>query len=142
MKHLLKVLGVISVLAIAAPVMGQIRFSIRIGPPPPPPREVIVAAPFAGAVWVPGYYAFDYAASQYRWVPGVWMRPPYPGAVWIAPHYLQRGRRYGYVEGFWQAPGHPRVYRRDRDGRGRAWGRGGGEGSRPIRAGRAPMGGD
>ena len=77
MKNLIKVISFCGILAMAVPAFAQISFNIRIGPPPPR-REVIITAPFAGAIWVPGYYVFDYAIGQYRWVPGVWRRPPVP----------------------------------------------------------------
>ncbi len=124
-------------LLFTAPSYGQVSFNIQIGPPPPP-HEVIVVAPFAGAVWVPGYYVFDYEVNQYRWHSGVWMRPPYAGAVWVAPRYAHRGRYYGYVAGSWATPSQVRA-RAARRTHGHV--RGGAEG-RPIRPGRAPMGGE
>lgn len=69
----------------ATPASAQIGFSINIGAPPPPVPEVVVAAPFAGAAWVPGYYAVEF--GHYRWIPGAWQHPPYEGARWIAPRY-------------------------------------------------------
>ncbi|HET6400031.1 MAG TPA: hypothetical protein VFH95_01400 [Candidatus Kapabacteria bacterium] len=142
MRNLIKAITICGFVAIAAPAFAQVSFNIRIGPPPPR-REVIVAAPFPGAIWVPGYYVFDYAVNQYRWVPGVWQRPPQPGVIWVAPRYIRHGRRYGFMAGHWQAPGaviHRSPERGRPEGRGRPEDRGRGNGGRPVRNGRAPMG--
>ncbi len=137
MRNLIKVIALCGLVSVATPAFAQISFNIRIGPPPPR-REVIVGAPFPGAIWVPGYYVFDYAVNQYRWVPGVWQRPPYAGAVWVAPRYIHRGRRFGFMAGHWQTD--REVVRRGPErargnGRGEERGHGG-----PVRNGRAPMG--
>lgn len=123
MKNLIKVLSICGLMAIAAPAFAQISFDIQVGPPPPR-HEVIVAAPYPEAVWVPGYHFYDYGIHDYRWIPGVWQRPPHPGARWIAPRYAQRGGRYGYVAGHWG----------DHGGRGGHGGNGRGRGD----AGRSP----
>ncbi len=105
MKHLMKVIGLCGMLAISVPAFAQVSFDIEVGPPPPR-HEVIVAAPFPEAVWVPGYHRWDYGARAYVWVPGVWQRPPHPGARWIAPRYARRGGHYGFVAGHWGGRGH------------------------------------
>ena len=87
MRNLIKAVSFCALLALASPAFAQIGLSIRIGAPPPPVPEVVVAAPFAGAVWVPGYYFFDFGIHNYRWIGGTWQHPPYAGARWIAPRY-------------------------------------------------------
>jgi YXWGXW repeat-containing protein len=84
-------------------VFGQISVGIRIGPPPPP-RVVRVrpAAPGPGFIWVDGYWFA--AGNRYRWHDGYWTRPPYEGAVWVAPHH--DGERF--FDGYWEGP-HGRV---------------------------------
>jgi hypothetical protein len=74
---------------------------IQIGAPPPPPA-VIVAPPPPPApayVWVQGYwYPLN---GRYRWHDGYWTRPPYEGAVWVAPRH--DGERF--YTGYWEAGG-------------------------------------
>jgi hypothetical protein len=100
MRNLIKVVSVCGFLVLAAPTFAQISFDIHIGPPPPH-REVIVAAPYPEAVWIPGYNRWDYGEQGYIWVPGRYERPPHPGYVWYGPRYPRRGGRYGFVDGHW-----------------------------------------
>jgi hypothetical protein len=77
-------------------VFGQISIGVRIGPPPPA-RVIRVrpAAPGPGFIWLDGYW---YAAGgHYRWHEGYWTRPPYAGAIWVAPHH--DGERF--FDGYW-----------------------------------------
>ncbi len=104
MNNLIKAIGISCLLALAVPSFAQVSFDIRIGPPPPR-HEVVVAAPYPEAVWIPGFHRWDYATQAYVWVPGRWDRPPHPGFVWVAPRYPHRGGRYGFVAGHWAAPG-------------------------------------
>ena len=111
----LKTLGFLALLAfsvsVTSPASAQVGFSIRIGAPPPPRPEVVVTAPFPGAIWVPGYYAVEF--GHYRWIPGTWQRPPYEGARWFAPRY-EGGT---FIAGHWDRDDHPRFERRDFDHR-------------------------
>jgi hypothetical protein len=70
-------------------------------PPPPPPYAAY------GYVWVPAYSVWS--GYGYRTVPGAWVRPPYRGAVWVAPHWDTshgHGNAYGHdrvwVNGGWR----------------------------------------
>ena len=87
---------------------------IRIGPPPPP-RVVAVqpASPGPEWVWVRGYWYP--AGHHYKWHEGYWTRPPYAGAVWVAPHH--DGERFfaGYWEGERGRWGHDHRWDRDHD---------------------------
>ncbi len=101
---------------LAAGMMFAVDFSIgiRIGPPPAP-RVVRVrpAAPGPGFFWVDGYWYV--VSNRYRWHEGYWTRPPYEGAVWVAPRH--DGERW--FEGHWAGPrgefGHDHRWDRDRD---------------------------
>lgn len=66
--------------------------------PPPPPY-----ASYYGYVWVPAYSVWT--GYGYRTVPGAWVRPPFRGAIWVAPHW-ERNRGYGresfWVNGYWR----------------------------------------
>ena len=65
---------------------------------PPPPLAVAYypPSPGPGFTWVSGsYYP---VGPRYVWRAGYWTRPPYRGAVWVAPRY--EGRRYN--NGYWR----------------------------------------
>jgi len=87
-----------TLLAGAPAAFSQVSIGVQIGAPPEP-RVVAVRPPCPGPVeqyaWVDGYwYPVE---GQYRWHEGYWTRPPYVGAVWIAPYYRE-GHYYG---GYW-----------------------------------------
>jgi hypothetical protein len=104
MRKFIKLLSLCGLLAIASPAFSQVHLNINIGPPPPR-REVIVVAPYPGAMWVPGYHVYSAPASGYVWVPGSWQRPPREQVVWIQPRYVRQGDHYDYYEGRWGNPG-------------------------------------
>ena len=64
-------------------------------PPPAPQVEVVPVVPYAGAIWLGGYWGFG--GGRYHWVPGRWDRPRV-GFVW-APH------RWVPFQGRWQLRG-------------------------------------
>ena len=108
----------------AASAFGQISIGIQIGPPPPP-RVVRVLPPRPGPefMWVAGYWYP--VGNHYKWHPGYWTRPPYPGAHWVVPRH--DGQRF--YEGYWDGDHgrrnhdhhwdreHARDFDRDRDQR-------------------------
>lgn len=55
--------------------------------PPPPRVEVVPAVPYAGAVWVGGYW--NWARGRHVWVPGHYVRPN-PGHRWQPRHWERR----------------------------------------------------
>jgi hypothetical protein len=61
--------------------------------PPAVYTEVVPVMPYAGAVWISGYWGWS--GRQHHWVPGNWAQPR-PGFRW-QPHYWQRNRRGGWV---------------------------------------------
>jgi hypothetical protein len=89
---------------LAAPAWSQISVYIGVAPPPirieappPPPPEPTF-------VWVGGFWAPQ--GEHYRWVPGHYARPPYPGAYWSGPHYVHEARGWHYREGSWGREDH------------------------------------
>jgi hypothetical protein len=75
---------------------------LRAGPPmplvaiAPIPRPVVRYA----IVWQPGYYAWG--GVRYLWVPGVWARPPYPGAPWAPARWMHEPRGWYFARGYWR----------------------------------------
>jgi hypothetical protein len=96
-----------SLLTVAATVIlatgvAHAQVVVRIGPPPRHAVEVVPAPSPAhrGWVWIPGYYRWD--GRRYVWVGGRYVRPPRPGAVWVAG--VWRPERGGQVwhAGYWR----------------------------------------
>ncbi len=70
-------------------------------PPPPPPRIGVVGyAPGPGYIWADGFY--DLRGSRWVWVPGSWIRPPRPRALWVRPYWEPHRRGYRFHRGHWR----------------------------------------
>ncbi len=92
-------------LAAAMMVPASAQISVFIGAPPPPLRyEEPPPIPEPGFVWMEGYWAPD--GGRYRWMPGRWERPPYPGAYWTHPHYDHYEEGWQMHEGHWDRENH------------------------------------
>ena len=98
---------VVLMLLASSSLFAGVHFSVGIGvgpaygyyaaPPPPPPAVAYYPqSPRPGYVWISGYY--DRIGPRYVWRAGYWSRPPYAGAVWVAPRY--EGHRY--TNGHWR----------------------------------------
>jgi hypothetical protein len=89
------------VVQIGAPVPVYAPAPVPVYAPPPPAPVVVAAAPVPyGYVWRPGHYVW--AGYGYRLVPAAYVRPPYAGAVWVAPRYVARPHGSAYVAGYWR----------------------------------------
>jgi hypothetical protein len=100
----------------AATIFGQVSIGITIGAPPPPRvLRVRPATPGPEFMWVEGYWYP--VGNHYKWHPGYWTRPPYAGAVWVAPRH--DGAKYfnGYWEGNAGRFEHDHKWDRDHDRR-------------------------
>ena len=69
--------------------------------PPPAPRYVVrrPPLPFAGALWVRGYW--NWTSGRYVWRTGHYIRPR-AGYVFVAPRWERRSGRYVFVRGFFR----------------------------------------
>jgi hypothetical protein len=81
------------------PAASYAQVYVHEGPPArivehPGPR------PHADWVWTAGYHRWD--GGHYVWVPGVWVAPPHPHAVWVAHRWVHRGGGWVLVEGHWR----------------------------------------
>ena len=88
------------VVAISAACFAQVGISITIGPPPLPVYEQ-PPCPEEGYIWTPGYWAYDYDAADYYWVPGTWVLAPEPGYLWTPAYWGWSGDRFLFHEGYW-----------------------------------------
>ena len=94
-------LAVLIVLIAGSTAHAGARVFLQIGPPAP----VAVLAPVPppapyGYVWQPGYYVW--VGTAYRWVPGVWARPPFARAARVSPRWVYGGRGWSFARGYWR----------------------------------------
>ena len=66
--------------------------------PPAPYVEVVPAVPYAGAIWIGGYWGW--AGARHAWVPGRWDHPR-PGYSWRPHAWVQIGGRWHLRGGGW-----------------------------------------
>jgi hypothetical protein len=52
------------------------------------------------SAWIPGYWAWDDAQSQFVWISGIWRVPP-PGMLWVPGYWHQVDDGWQWVAGFW-----------------------------------------
>ena len=108
LKTRIALLVVGTVVMLAANAHADTRVFVQIGAPAPvfvpapPPAPVIIAARPApyGFVWRPAHYVWT--GYGYRMVPAARVRPPYAGAVWVAPRYIARPHGSMWVGGYWR----------------------------------------
>jgi WXXGXW repeat (2 copies) len=88
------------VLCMTAASFAQIGVAVRFGPPPLPVYEQPIC-PGDGFIWTPGYWAYDYDAADYYWVPGTWVLAPEVGFLWTPGYWGWGGGGFLFHEGFW-----------------------------------------
>ena len=69
--------------------------------PPELPVYVQPICPGEGFIWTPGYWAFDYDADDYYWVPGTWVLAPEVGFFWTPAYWAWGGSGFIFYEGYW-----------------------------------------
>lgn len=77
--------------------------TITVKKAPPEPRneeEYIQARPDDKALWLPGYWRWDTATSDYEWISGVWRRP-IPNQTWHDGKWISAGDSYVWQRGYW-----------------------------------------
>ena len=67
--------------------------------PPAPIVEARSAPPFAGAIWIPGYWHWN--GHQHVWLAGRWSAPR-QGWVWEPAHWQGHGHHHRFVPGHWR----------------------------------------
>ena len=50
--------------------------------------------------WIPGYWAWDDADSDFIWISGIWRQSP-PGRQWVPGCWIYQGNDYQWRAGFW-----------------------------------------
>lgn len=102
-----------AVLAVCRPAAGQVSIGVGVGDaavgisvgfaPPPIPEYEQPECPEDGAIWVPGYWAWDDDDADYYWVPGTWVMAPEPGLLWTPAYWAwdDDDGGYRYHDGYW-----------------------------------------
>jgi hypothetical protein len=96
-----KLLAAAGGLILSASLVAGAQVVVRIGPParhferrPPLPPE------HRDWVWRNGYNRWD--GNAYVWVPGEYVAPPRPHAVWVDGRWVHRHHGWVWVEGRWR----------------------------------------
>ena len=98
MRSILVIAGLSLVLATSA--HAGVFISVTFAPPALP-VYVQPPCPEPNLIWTPGYWAYDYDAEQYYWVPGAWVPVPYEGALWTPPYWGWDDDVYVFHPGYW-----------------------------------------
>ena len=91
---------VLLVTFVSAAAFSQVGISITFGPPALPVYEQPLC-PQEGYLWTPGYWAYDYDAGDYYWVPGTWVEAPEIGVLWTPGYWGWRDEGFFFNEGYW-----------------------------------------
>ena len=95
--------------------------TVAVAPPAPVP-EVPPPEPYAGAVWMSGYWDWRPDLGRHVWVAGHWGTPPRPGVAYMPPSWhAYPGGGWYRVPGRWVAGPNRDAYGRhiayDQNGR-------------------------
>jgi hypothetical protein len=99
-RSMLFAMVLIGVLAVSGATYAQVRVAITVAPPVLPVYELPIC-PGDGYLWTPGYWDYDYDASDYFWVPGTWVLPPEVGFLWTPPWWGWNSGAFVFTAGFW-----------------------------------------
>ncbi|MBS0507452.1 MAG: YXWGXW repeat-containing protein [Proteobacteria bacterium] len=82
------------------PAHAAVAMTAIVAPVAPPPMrvEVIPAAPFVRAVWIPGHWYWQ--TGRYVWLPGHYTYPRV-GLRWVPAHWRLRGGYWYFAPGRW-----------------------------------------
>jgi len=87
--------------AFAEPVAANPAPGITVNTAPPAAvPEMPPADRPAGAIWIPGYWAWDDDRSDFIWLSGIWRIVP-PGCRWVPGYWAAAQGGYQWVPGFW-----------------------------------------
>ena len=87
-------------MAVSGAMYAQVRIAIAVGPPVLPVYEQPIC-PGDGYIWTPGYWGYDYDATDYYWVPGTWIMAPEVGFLWTPPYWGWGGSGFVFYDGYW-----------------------------------------
>ncbi len=97
MKTLLKI-GLLLVMAVSL-FLSSCAGTYYVSERPAEPVYVRPPAPYNGAFWVEGEWAWN--GSRYVYVNGHWDRPR-PGHAYVRGYWVQKGHGYVWHHGYWR----------------------------------------
>jgi hypothetical protein len=87
--------------AFAEPVVADPAAGLVINRAPPEAvQEMPPADRPAGAIWIPGYWAWDDDRGDFIWVSGIWRIAP-PAGRWVPGYWAFTSGGYQWTPGFW-----------------------------------------
>jgi hypothetical protein len=87
-------------MVVSGAMYAQVRVAIAVGPPVLPVYTQPIC-PGDGYIWTPGYWDYDYDATDYFWVPGTWIMAPEVGYLWTPPYWGWGGSGFLFYDGYW-----------------------------------------
>jgi hypothetical protein len=80
----------------------QIATPPLIAPKKPPAEKIqnIPQKPAEDSVWIGGYWAWVPEGNEFKWICGVWRRPP-PNHEWVSGSWIKNDEGWSWLEGFW-----------------------------------------
>lgn len=88
----------LAVIALPEIAFAQVSVSITLAPPALPEYEQPVLVE-EGAIWAPGYWAYN--QDGYFWVPGTWVQPPEVGLLWTPGYWGWGNGGFAWNAGYW-----------------------------------------
>jgi hypothetical protein len=85
-------------LPLSSTACAQVMGEVDVAPPPIPTYDQ-PELPGDGYIWTPGYWAWS--GTQYYWVDGAWVLPPYQDALWTPGWWGYGGDGYFWNAGYW-----------------------------------------
>lgn len=116
-RHLIFILSSVLLAGLFAtsPASSQVFFGIGVRIGPPPVRyERVGPPPFAHAVWVRGYWAWNRGLDRYVWCSGRWIAPR-PGYAWHDGFWQRSHRAWAWRDGWWERRHEEMREHRERD---------------------------
>jgi hypothetical protein len=103
-RFTLALAAIIAIAVAAAPQRSEAAVFVGVGigidiAPPALPVYVQPPAPYANAIWQPGYWAWG--PYGYYWVPGAWVAAAQPGYLWTPGYWRFTDGYYGWHPGYW-----------------------------------------
>jgi hypothetical protein len=101
-RLLIVALGILGILAVAAPSYSQVAIGVRVNIAPPElPVYDQPVCPGDDYIWTPGYWDWDADVNDYFWVPGTWVLAPQPGFFWTPGWWGWNDGAYLFTAGYW-----------------------------------------
>jgi len=88
----------LAVIVLPEIALAQVSVSITLAPPALPEYEQPILVE-EGAIWAPGYWAYN--QDGYFWVPGTWVQPPEVGLLWTPGYWGWGNEGFAWNAGYW-----------------------------------------